>query len=752
MSINEHNSKIEIVCNIFPADFKFNRPIPNVTFFRVSGTIPEKQRFKLVGTAVYWLERYEDVAFAMYFPSPRDNFIIGFLGRKPKKEEYIFDDLRITYEGEKSLPPTNAGKRALIELIYEIQRRNLSSKKYWKHGRNTFLPINWIKVDKFNVFRGPWFHYYFLSNGQLILVLDTVSHYISSEPFLNEIRRRGTDMKWFGEEIETVRKEFDEKRRKSRGIWFYYILENKNVVIDGFDPTPISEKRMEKIIDGEPWRGSIADFLKRNYSWNRRVRRLDTSQPCVCSGKYSYAPQMLHRHVKLSEVPTQIKNEMTHLIDTRSRKEDRNRHLPAQKRWRFIQKELENFKYVDLGLGQRVIKFSKPIKISLKEKENHFHKPRLLVQKDKGPVEPRQLPYALRRGVYKPPNIDEILLYSVDDELRGPFWGSVNNYFEQNLGWIPPENPMPLETSEREIVNYLEKRKSQGTLPKAACLAIIEDDGEQRKMLKNTLGKYGIPVQCVRHSTAKTTVDYNTISYLEGICAGLFAKSGGIPWLLYDELNYDCYVAVDVGREKAEYWAMGVVQDKRGTFEVIEGELMRGEDLNEASLERCVAKALEMEGISPERKKLKHLILLRDGDVKETELTIFKKVTEKTEIQNCAVAWIKKSVPHRIFRRASDTLLKPQSGDYVQLDENSIMICCAGVDEYEHGMPKPKVVELTVIKGDIDITKIAQDIFYMSYLNWGSPSHSYSSPAPLRLAHKLASQLSRGLRPSGQPF
>jgi hypothetical protein len=239
---------------------------------------------------------------------------------------------------------------------------------------------------------------------------------------------------------------------------------------------------------------------------------------------------MLHRHVKLGEVPTHIKNEMTHLTDTKSRKEERNRHLPAQKRWEFIQKEIRNFQYLDLGQGLHVIKFSNPPVFNLDG--NHFQKPRLLVQKRGNPVEPRQLTYALRKGIYEPPKIDEMFLFSVDDELWESFWEIVKDHFEQNFSWTPPENPMPLETSEEGITNYLEKRKSRGTLIKATCLALIEDKNNQRKMLKNLLGRYGIPVQCVRLGTAESIVYYNSTSYLEGICAGLFAKSGGIPCLL----------------------------------------------------------------------------------------------------------------------------------------------------------------------------------------------------------------------------
>jgi argonaute-like protein implicated in RNA metabolism and viral defense len=153
-----------------------------------------------------------------------------------------------------------------------------------------------------------------------------------------------------------------------------------------------------------------------------------------------------------------------------------------------------------------------------------------------------------------------------------------------------------------------------------------------------------------------------------------------------------------------------------------------------------------------DKRKPQHFLLLRDGDVKETELDIFSEVTGKFGIPNCAVVSIKKQTPYRIFRMRDGKILKPRSGDYFVIDKDLVMVCCAGVDEYEHGMPKPRVIEVKRTKGVIDAIKVARDVFYMSYLNWGSPSHSYSSPAPLRLAHKLASDLSKGLRPSGQPF
>jgi len=80
------------------------------------------------------------------------------------------------------------------------------------------------------------------------------------------------------------------------------------------------------------------------------------------------------------------------------------------------------------------------------------------------------------------------------------------------------------------------------------------------------------------------------------------------------------------------------------------------------------------------------------------------------------------------------------------------VLCGAGGEEYEHGTPKPIVAEVIPAKGEIIPKEALKDVFYLTYLNWGSPRRSYSLPAPLRLAHKLAYELSIGIRRAGPPF
>jgi len=734
-----------LLTNIFPMGLMFDKPLEGVDFFEVKGIFPRTEKYDKLGDVVFQLELAEKTAFAKYFKSKEEDFVIGFLAEEPQNKQYTIDSISVTYVGKQPLAPTEEGKRALLELIYNIQRKKLRNAKYWTMGRDTAFPWEWKNLyEKYgcalNFFRGPHFRYYFLSNGQPILVLDTKTHYIESKPFLEEIRFKGKDLKWLQEEIGQERERYKQSRRRFNGIYFHYVIGNKGIPIDGVDPRPISSIPIEAKIEGKPWRGSVYDYLRLRYSWNKRVQKLDSSQPAVCKGSYPYAPQLLHRHVTLKKVPRNVLNENTFLMDVAERKEDRDPHSPARKRWAYLKKELDsNFSYLDLGAN--VYKALKPVTTLV----TTIEKPRLMVQKDGSPVRPEHLTYALMKGPFKEPDLEEMFLFSVEDSLAGPFWKALTEYFENNFGWSPPEKPTLLEKSEAEIRNYLEKRKAQDALGKTACIAILEEDSPLYKTLTNLFAQYSIAIQCLRKKTAVSIVEYQRKGFLEGICAGIFAKAGGIPWILHDPLVYERYAAVDVGRQKAEWWAMGIVYDQRGLYEILPGDMIVGEDLNVEALKCCTSRALKTS-------KPNSFLVLRDGDVSDRELETFKKLVDESNIKNSAIVSVKKNVPHRLFRSVNGEICKPLSGDFIELDKNLIVICLAGVDTYQHGTPIPKVLEVIPMSGHINSIDVAKDVFYLSYLNWGSPSHSYSSPAPLKLAHILASALSQGLRPFGPPF
>lgn len=602
------------------------------------------------------------------------------------------------------------------------------------------FPKEWESIPRcdFNVFRGPYFSYYILSDGRLVLVLDTATHYIHSETFLDEIYGKDRNLDWFEKEIEGEKERYRSLGREFRGIYFFDILRWKSVPIDGVDPRSISEIPIDD--PKTEFRRSLVGYLREKYGRNKRVQHLDPNQPGVRSGTYTYAPQMLHRHAENKEIPSNVLNEITHLLDVRGKGKERDTDYPARRRWELMQKELQRFRYLDLT--RSVVKFNRPLTVPADE--SRFPKPYLLVKEDESPIDPESISFALKkRGAYRSPNINQILMFSVDDELWEPFWSRFKDFCKENLGWLEiPSTPLLLEKSESAIREHFRRRDPT---VKEACLGIIASSN-QRRVLKRTCSDFNVPLQCVRLPTARKVIERDHRGILDGLCAGLFSKAGGVPWILHENsrLNYDYYAAVDVGRKLAQYWA-STVCNNRGVMETFPSEIAEGERLDRSALERILSMILS--GGTPQS-----FVLLRDGDVNPTELETFRQAIKRTEIRDSAVVWIKKNIPHRLFRQLDEEISKPLSGDHLRIDEESILLCSAGAEEYEHGTPQPRLLRITPIRGDINFVKVAQDIFYLSYLNWGSPRHSYADPAPLRLAHKQASLLAEGIGGVGPPF
>ena len=131
---------------------------------------------------------------------------------------------------------------------------------------------------------------------------------------------------------------------------------------------------------------------------------------------------------------------------------------------------------------------------------------------------------------------------------------------------------------------------------------------------------------------------------------------------------------------------------------------------------------------------------------------MFEKAIGELPYSKAAIVSIKEDVPFRIFRMLGSKVAKPLSGDYYFLDDYNIVLCAAGGEIYEHGTPKPIVAEVIPVRGDIEVGAVVEDIFKLAFLNWGSPGRSYSVPAPVRMAHELASELSSGVRRAGPSF
>jgi len=738
---------LHLVSNVYEANFRFTKPLKGFDFFNVEGVWSKRRRYKLLGYVVRFLQKEEGIPFATYTPSEDENYVVGYLRQPPKFRSFQVEGLQVDYMGKKDLPPFPPAYRTLTEILNKTKSWELKD-QLWSIGGHFFYPKRWKNLNRIYpecrlmMFRGPFFRYNVLSDGRIILTIDTTTHYIKSEPFLEEIKRKPRDLKWFLEEIESAKKELERRGKEFRGIHFYYSLARMDVAIDDVDIRPISEIPLDKPIriNGQECR-FVAEFLKAKYP--KIINILDETQPGMKSGRLTYAPQFLHRNVKLTEIDDRILNEQTYHIDTRSRGGEKDINRPARVRWDLLQKEFRSRSFSYLDLGPFVAKFEGPLKFPA---SNHFSKPKLLTKEGSDPVKFDELSSALRYGVYRIPKISTLYLYSIlKSEYTYNFYEILREYAKERFNLLFPEHPLPLEEDLSKVRNYLRKSTKTYDPSQSFCLAIIEKNSEIHDDLTTLTGEYLIPIKCADKRNVVDICGGSSRGYLENLCASIITRAGGIPWVLYDKLHYDSYVAVDIGRTKSEHWAMGIVYDKDGKFEIRPGRIMKGEDLEEASIKHCVREAADC---TPDTNSL---IFLRHGEVYQNEIRVFRDSIEHYNYVEAAIVSVKERVPYRIFREIDSMIIKPLSGDYYFLDSFYAILCGAGSDEYEHGMPKPIVAEIIPIKGDIAPPKVLRDLFYLTYLNWSSPRRSYSIPAPLKLAHELAYELSLGIRRYGPP-
>ncbi|MEM2146955.1 MAG: hypothetical protein QW279_16450, partial [Candidatus Jordarchaeaceae archaeon] len=312
-----------IISNVFLSNFKFAEPLKEFDFFEVKGIWSEKKRYELLGFVVKFLQRQEKRPFATYTPSKEENYVIGFLNRPPKSSSFQVEGLEVNYIGKKDINPSPSAFRTLTEYLNKTKFWELKE-SLWSLGKHTFYPKTPKNLNKIYpncgllMFRGPFYRYNVLSDGRIILTLDTTTHYIKSESFLEEIRRKSKDLEWFKKELESMKKEMERRGKRFRGVHFFYSLAKQDVAIDDVDVRPISNIPLPRLttVNGIACK-TVAEFLKAKYP---RIKNfLDETQPGLKSGDYTFAPQFLHRNVKLTEIDDRIINEQTFHVDTRGK-------------------------------------------------------------------------------------------------------------------------------------------------------------------------------------------------------------------------------------------------------------------------------------------------------------------------------------------------------------------------------------------------------------------------------------------------
>jgi hypothetical protein len=101
------------------------------------------------------------------------------------------------------------------------------------------------------------------------------------------------------------------------------------------------------------------------------------------------------------------------------------------------------------------------------------------------------------------------------------------------------------------------------------------------------------------------------------------------------------------------------------------------------------------------------------------------------------VVEVNADTPHRIFDQAYD--LQAPTGAYTTIGGRTGIVVNGGYPYVWQGTPRATSCTLAAANCDWDITALTQDVFRLSFLNWGSPgSVNMRPPISTDLATELA--------------
>lgn len=730
-----NGEKWSIVSNVFLGSLSFEETAKELDAFHLKGVGSGSGKYGIVGKVISRLQ-WDNSSSFVYHSEKGESYAVGFLEHGPVQEETKVGSVDANYVGTLDLHSGVSGHKTLASLLNKTKEAK-TKKRLWKAGIHTFYPAEGIDLTHDHkmpliLFRGPRYRYNVLSDERIVLALDVATRYVDSRPYLEYIKSSGLDS--LKREINGSRREMKQLGKTFRGVHFFYSLVPMDVGIDGIDPRPISEIPVDS---GQ----SVAEYLDSKHGSQKPRGWLDVNQPGLRRGEFSFAPQFLHKTIPIQDVPPNITAEHTYYTDD-APKRNRDPEHTAKVRWEKTMDIFEDYGFSSLDLGPRRIEFNQPLEFSA---SNRFLLPKLIAASEKA-VLPSRIRDEIKKGLYEEAPIKKTYLYSAGGkDVALSFYGALTDYAKNHFGVRIPEKPILLERNLRDMEKQL--RTSLDLDPKHAILiAIVDEESDIHDTITNICGRVGVPAKCIATRTVDTVVKRRKQYPLAGYLSSLLTRASCIPWVLASQLSYDCYVATDVGRAKSENWVMMIVYDKRGKYRIGQTKLTVGESIDRESLARCME---EIKTLVPDAESL---LYLRDGSVFARERNDFETVVRESGIRHSAILAVREITPFRIYRGDRSEIWRPNSGDYYVLDDSNMVLCAAGGDEYEHGTPSPITVDFIPVVGSIDKMKALEDVFKLSYLNWASPGRSYSTPAPLRMAHRIARELSLGIERGTVPF
>ena len=732
--------RLPIHSNIFPSKKTLQEQNYSVDMYKVDRIPRDDEHFKNLSDVAGKISRQLGVLAVPYSPEDKD-YVLALEPTTTKE----FTEIRYPVTLERRNEPLINYPQQARELHYEAARRILERHGMWRYTYNRYFEFYPEKtIEECEVYRGFCFRFD-LIKGKMFLTIDPITR----------VAIRGT----IWELISKLGKE--EARRKLNGRYVLATQERGKsiyqIVKIDFDINVNDEciTISDKVY-------SVKNYFRRP-GGRRELADQISDDECVVivrrkrgAKELTMAPSLLKLLLRTEDFPKErtLKQELRNEV-----------YLSAERRLLLTQKFLTIINPLAL-VAERTVEFDFKELSHATNEADVITIPELYFC-DKKSVHPdlsnygRFMKNTLRRFgpaqkatfshdrlvIVYPSTIATGIIRNLYNDCK---WVS-RKFFRTHLPYKPTLYDYPGINVRKEYDSF------KGNID--AVIAILQSEEETETYLDfkewfdkpNQVLTYRVINEKYRLPRGQIGRYYNLIL---NVCAGLLGKMGGRPWILHRKLSADFYIGLDVGGERKARVACYTFFDESGNYQGEEWRPQRGEEIDPSELKRILVNA-----VKGYREHIKRLVIHRDGELTDKELEGIKLAQEELvkdgvmpKNSNTICVNIKKTVPYRLYEVENKKEKSCTVGSYLILDDRNGILATTGTPILAQGLARPMLVELVPPFDKADIKEVMEDIYFLSYMHWGSILKKMKLPATIKYADALTPFALKRIMITGVPL
>lgn len=274
-----------------------------------------------------------------------------------------------------------------------------------------------------------------------------------------------------------------------------------------------------------------------------------------------------------------------------------------------------------------------------------------------------------------------------------------------------------------------------------AALVLIPNGADEvyRTWKQEAVGQ-DLPNQVILHDTLDN--QFAT----ENIALGLFAKMGGVPYVLAEPLSYaDRVVGLDIGRVSKER-AGGTMSVAASTHLYgADGHLI-GYRLEDANVEGETVPAHVLRKMFPrDAYGGKRVIVHRDGPFRGDEISTLREMGQEMDATFHLVEVRKQGAP-RLYAAAGDGVSQPPKGSYFRINDR-VAYVVSSPPPFSGSTARP--LHIRVRSDDLTIEDAIHSVLSFTLMHHGSVRPP-RLPVSLHYSDNVAGRLQNGIRPPNQ--